>query len=207
MADLQNKSLCFAQIAEGNKEAFDAFFKHYYPRLIQFARIFVHCQQEAEDVVADVLTNILAHRERVFALEHFEAYLYASVKNKALTSIKKQGKMELYPQEVEDFKPMAKAAADPHELLVEQELRTRIQKIIQGFPPKRKMVFQLIRDEGLSYRQVAHLMEISERTVEVHLKLAVKSLREGVEHYLDRKKAKKAAKDLVKVLAPFLLFI
>lgn len=206
MADIKNKRLCFTQIAEGNKEAFDDFFKHYYPRLIQFAHIYVKCPQQAEDVVADVLTNLLIHRERVFALEHFEAYLYSSVKNKALTAIKKGGKMDFYPQGIEDFKPIAKVAADPHELLVEQELRTRIQKIIQDLPPKRKMVFQLIREEGLSYRQVAHLMEISERTVEVHLKLAVKSLREGVEHYLDRRKAKKAMKDLVKILAPMLLF-
>ena len=206
MADLKNKGLCFAQIAEGNKEAFDVFFGHYYPKLIQFAHIYVNCPQQAEDIVADVLTNFLLHRKRVFVLEHFEAYLYSSIKNKALSSIKKQGKMELYPQEVADQRPMTMEAANPHELLVEQELRAKVFLITENFPPKRKMVFRLIREEGFSYRQVAQLMEISERTVEVHLKLAVKALREGVEKFLHQKNAKKPVQDLIKVLLPMLWF-
>lgn len=68
------------------------------------------------------------------------------------------------------------------------------------------MVFQLIKEDGLSYRQVADLMEISERTVEVHLKLAVKVLRQSVKQYMDQKEAKKTMLNLVKVLAPVLLF-
>ncbi len=207
MADLKNKSLCFVQISKGNKEAFDAFFKHYYPKLIQFAHIYISCPQQAEDVVADVLTNMLIHRERVFALEHFEAYLYSSLKNKALSSIKRNHRMDPYPSGSGDFKPMAKTVSDPHELLVEQELRSRINQIVLAFPPKRKMVYQFIKEDGFSYRHVAELMDISERTVEVHLKLAVKALRQGIEDYLDRKKEKKAVKDLVKVLVPMFLFV
>ena len=186
-----NKNSCFEQIVAGNKEAFDVFFKHYYPKLIQFARIYVNSLQQAEDVVADVLSNLLIHRKRVFALEHFEAYLYTSVKNKALSAIKRKVKTNPYPLEFVEFEPRAGADANPLELLVGQELRDQIFRIIHDLPPKRKMVFQLVREEGLSYRQVAHLMEISERTVEVHLKLAVKALREGVEHYWGQKVVKK----------------
>lgn len=186
-----NKSLCFKQIVAGNKEAFDVFFKHYYPKLIQFARIYVNSLQQAEDVVADVLTNLVIHRKRVFALEHFEAYLYSSVKNKALSAIKRNVRVNAYPLEVVDFDSRATSDTSPICLLIAQELRDQIFRIVHDLPPKRKMVFQLVREEGLSYRQVAHFMEISERTVEVHLKLAVKSLREGVEQYLDQKAVKK----------------
>src|SRR5690606_37710903 len=97
-------------------------------------------------------------------------------------------------------------AADPHELLMEQELSERVNRIIQNFPPKRKMVYKLIREEGFSYRQVADLMEISERTVEVHLKLAIKDLRENVDQYLDRKTINKPVKELVKILPIMLVF-
>jgi RNA polymerase sigma-70 factor (ECF subfamily) len=112
---------------------------------------------------------MLIHRERVFALDHFEAYLYSSVKNRALSSIKRNQKTAPYSPELEDFRPLVRTAADPFELLVEQELNARVHKIIREFPPKRKMVYRLIREDGHSYRQVAGLMEISERTVEVHL--------------------------------------
>jgi RNA polymerase sigma-70 factor (ECF subfamily) len=207
MAIIKNKKLCFAQVAEGRKEAFDAFFEYYYPKLIQFALVYVNSIPQAEDVVADVLTNILIHRKRVFALEYFEAYLYTSVKNKALSSLKKNHRTVYKPPDFEEIIPKFKSVADPYELLVEKELRTCVHGIIQNLPPKRKMVYGLIREQNFTYRQVADLMEISERTVEVHLKLAIKALREGVEKYLDRKNVKKAVKILVKVLFPMFLFV
>lgn len=187
-----NKRLCFDQIAVGNKQAFDVFFKHYYPKLVQFARMYVNSLQQAEDVVADVLTNLVIHRNRVFALEHFEAYLYSSVKNKALSTIKRTGRTNPYPLEFVDFKPKMQEVADPFNVLIEKELHDQISKIIQDLPPKRKMVFQLVREEGLTYRQVSQLMEISDRTVEVHLRLAVEALRKGIENYLGKGKAKQA---------------
>jgi RNA polymerase sigma-70 factor (family 1) len=186
-----DKRFCFDQIAEGNKKAFDVFFKHYYPKLVQFARMYVNSLQQAEDVVADVLTNLLIHRQRVFALDHFEAYLYSSIKNKSLSSIKRKDRANPYPLEFVDFHPKTPGVADPFDVLIEKELRDEIGRIIHNLPPKRKMVFQLVREEGLSYRQVSQLMEISDRTVEVHLKLAIEALRKGVESYLEKGKAKK----------------
>lgn len=206
MNNIQDNHLLFKQIAEGDKEAFDQFFKYYYPKLIQFACIFVSSLQQAEDVVADVLVNMLIHRKRVFTLEYFESYLYSSVKNKALSSIKKHERIDNSSQASENCKHMIAASANPHELLVEQELYVLTQEIIQNLPSKRKMVFQLIREDGLSYRQVADLMVISERTVEVHLKLATKALRQAIEQYLDQKKTKKTTSVLIKKLVPLLLF-
>ncbi len=205
MNTIKDNHLLFNQIAAGDKKAFDTFFKHYYPKLIQFACIFACSVQQAEDIVSDVLTNMLIHRKQVFILAHFEAYLYASVKNKALSSIKKQERVSNYAQAYQDFKHMPALSPDPHELLVGHEFHALVHESIENFPPKRKMVFQLIREEGFSYRQVSDLMEISERTVEVHLKLAVKALRQTVEQYLDQKEIKNTALKLVRALAPLLL--
>ena len=198
MSETETKSQWFARIAGGDKEAFDAFFAHYYPKLINFARIFIRCEQQAEDVVADVLTNLLSHRKRVFALPHFEAYLYTAVKNKALSSLKKQKSMSTSPAELYALEQTT-GVADPYELLIERELRALVRQIIRNFPPKRQMAFQLFREEGLSYQQVADAMHISERTVEVHLRIAVKTLREGVEKHLSQQETKKAVSNLLKL--------
>jgi len=47
------------------------------------------------------------------------------------------------------------------------------------------MVFKLIKDEGMSQKEVAILMDLSTRTVEVHLKLAIKDLRKTIKDYFD----------------------
>ena len=58
-------------------------------------------------------------------------------------------------------------------------------------PPKRQMVFKLIKDEGMSQKEVAELMDISARTVEVHLKLAVKDVRKIIkDHFTESHKEK-----------------
>ena len=191
MNENNDKRLCFTRIAEGDKKAFDAFFEQYYPKLLQFARIFVQSQPLAEDVVAEVLTNMLAQRERVFRLEHFEAYLYSSIKNKALSSLKKQNRVKNFPDDVQNHKSLNSVSTDPHTLLVVKEMDTIVAEVIRSFPPKRHMVFQLIKEEGFSYRKVAELMNISERTVEVHLRMAVKSLRERIEQYIEEEHTKK----------------
>lgn len=204
MSEINDSSQLFARIAEGDKAAFDTFFRHYYPKLVRFAGLFICDEPQAEDVVADVLTNLLIHRQRVFALPHVEAYLYASVKNQARSYLKKQGRTHSFLQS-RRLRPDLSVVPDPYELLVGQELHTLISKLIQELPPKRRMVFQLLREEKLSYRQVADLMEISERTVEVHLRLAIKALRLGLEQYLSRPETPRIAPSLTHVLTPFFL--
>jgi RNA polymerase sigma-70 factor (family 1) len=183
MTNIPDKNLIFKQISEGNKEAFDTFFERYYPKLVRFAQIFVDSQQQAEDVVSDVLTNMLINRKKVFLLDNFDGYLYSSIKNKALSSIRKNKVADSYSQEERKYQNIF-TFVDPHHLLVEHEFENVINKVIENLPPKRKMVFKLIREEGLSYCQVADLLDISDRTVEVHLSLAIKALRKKVEEYL-----------------------
>jgi len=61
--------------------------------------------------------------------------------------------------------------------LLNDEIHKKLNAAIQNLPPKRRMVFKLVKDENFSYRETANLLSISERTVEVHLKLAIKDLR------------------------------
>ena len=208
MNELKDKSLSFIRIAQGDKQAFDDFFHQYYPCLVRYTRAIVHCEQQAEDIVADVLTNLLARREKVFALPHFEAYLYTSVRNKAITFLKRRKDTAVSSTELRKLTRTTGSAASPYELLVEEELDALARRVIQNLPPKRRRAFQLFRERNLSYRQVADAMHISERTVEVHLRMAVKTLRRAVEDYLDQKEAKRSAVNLSEMIAPLLvLFI
>jgi len=178
-----DKKLCFVLIAEGNREAFDVFFKHYYPKLVRFAKHYVLSVELAEDVVADVLTHLLSNRTEVFKLDYFESYLYQSVKNKSLNTIRYYSRVSPFPEDIDADQAGGEDVIDPYEILLESELQNYVKKVVHNFPEKRKIVFQLIREEGFSYRQVAELMNISERTVEVHIKLAVKDLRTCVEKF------------------------
>ncbi len=170
------------RIADENDEAaFKTFFKLYHPKLLAFARLFVKHPHLAEDVVSDALVQLLKQRQRIFRMENFESYLFLTVKNHALNLLKKKAN-QLQPGTNETHE---RAEHDhPLQQLLDSELRERITTATEALPPRRKMVYQLVKDERMSYREVAQLMSISERTVENHLDAAVKDLRRAIQAYL-----------------------
>lgn len=177
------KQVCYRIATENDRNSFNIFFKHYHARLIRFAILFVHNYDQAEDIISNVLVRLLKNREKVFLMENFEAYLFQSVKNEAINHLKKEKRLAAYSiDEEQDF--IGGKFVDPLEKLISDELRAVLATTVEALSPKRRMVYKLIKDEGLKYKEVAELLDISERTVEVHLKLAVKEIREVVIRYV-----------------------
>jgi RNA polymerase sigma-70 factor (ECF subfamily) len=176
------------QIAESDdKDAFTALFNRYYDRLVQFAMLFVPVHSLAEDVVSEVMIRLLRKRRELASIGNFQAYLFTAVKNEALNQLKLIRKERLFKpidNEKDIFLP---DISDPHEYMVEKELSEMIAGVIERLPPKRRMVYRLVKDEGLRYKEVSELLDISERTVEVHLKIAIRELRQAVANHLTEK--------------------
>ena len=194
MSTSKSNVVLFSLIAEGDKKAFDKFFGIYYIRLVNFSNLFLSDRGSAEDVVSEVLTNLLIEKERIFNMKNFESYLYTAVKNKSLTQLTKS-KRELKIDWSIETANLSTPQLTPLDLLEAQELGEFINKIVDNLPRKRKMVFQLIRQDGLTYKQVGEIMDISTRTVEVHLKLAIQYFRREIATFLGRKeKQGKSAK-------------
>ena len=79
---------------------------------------------------------------------------------------------------------------NPERLFLDDELRNIIFRTVENLPPRRKMIYKLIKDDGMKYKEVAALMEIVPKTVENHLDLAIKEIRQAVTKYLEGKKEK-----------------
>lgn len=60
--------------------------------------------------------------------------------------------------------------------MITAEMVTKIHKAIQSLPPKCKMIFKLIKEEGLKYKEVAALLNLSVKTVENQMTLALKKI-------------------------------
>ena len=196
----------FCRIArENDRESFNVFFRHYHARLIRFAILFVPNYDVAEDIVSNALVKILKNRETVFLMEQFEGYLFTCVKHEALNYLKREKRVHFFRIE-DDHDFVSGEYVTPLEKLIDDELREHITRAIESLSPKRRMVYKLVKDEGLRYKEVAELMDISERTVEVHLKLALKEVRLAVTQYL-KKSETTPAKTFLKIAKSILLFL
>ena len=173
------------RIAEQDEQqAFSMFFKLYHSKLLLLARMFVSSSLEADDVVSDVLIKLLRNRRQTFNKKNFLGFLYTCVKNQAFDHIRKQKKhrhLELNQSNVDFF---IQHKSNPCQQLEGKELEKIIFDCVEGLPPRRKLIYKLIKDDGLSYKEVANLLNISVRTVEVQLRFAVRKLKFTIDDYL-----------------------
>ena len=112
--------------------------------------------------------------------EAIQSYLYRSCYNTALNFLKQQ-KQNTDIDTLE--KPVAGGeTAEKHLDLLETE--AGILKAIEALPPKTRVVFSLSRFEEKSYKEIAEELDISIKSVEKHMGIALQRLRENLKEYL-----------------------
>ncbi len=173
------------KIGERNDErAFSEFFDHYHTRLIQLALLFVPRFDQAEEVVAEVFLKLLRKKESLMCIQNFEGYLFKMVKHESLNYLKKNKKQDsgnVLVDDIQDY--LYTDQNDPEKDMINNDLGRLVRQVIEALPPKRGLVFKMVKDDNMSFKEVGEVLEISERTVEVHLKLAIKDLRKALSSY------------------------
>lgn len=168
-----------------DREAYNLFFDYYYPRLIRFSLLFVKYHTYAEEIVSEVLVKIFKNRKKLAKMDHLRGYIFIVVKNESLKFLAKVNKQNSIIQSIgedeEDF--IIQSNETPEEIYLEHELNDVITDAIKNLPPKRKMVFQLVKEEGLRYKDVAEALGISIKTVEIHMGLATKGIADALKAY------------------------
>jgi RNA polymerase sigma-70 factor (ECF subfamily) len=168
-------------------------FRHFYTdnvfRLFQFAFTFAQNREQAEEIVNDVFLKLWQNRSRINQIENISVYLYVAVKNTAanyLRQLKGQHRVDLEKLVVHHFY----LSPDPEQLLVTDELRKRIEVSIDGLPARCKLIFKLVKEDGLSATEVAAILDISYKTVTTQLSIALKKLEEALRPSLQQYRMK-----------------
>jgi len=176
------------RIAElDEQKAFSIFFREYHAKMLLLAKIFVVSHPAAEDVVSEVLIKLLRKRKKTFRKKNFLGFLYTCVKNQSIDYLRKNKKHRHFTLNNDNIDFLIQHKTNPCSDLAGKEFEEIIFDCIERLPPRRKLVFKLIKEDGLSYKQVAALLDISVRTVEVQLRLAVRHIKITVDDYLSCK--------------------
>ena len=190
MVEKQELSGLLQKIAyQDDKAAFSKFFKLYHARLIRFALLYVYSYKDAEDVVSEVMIKLLNQRRKLPEIKNLAAYLFTSVKHQAINYSKRNiSKSQMHLDDIpKDF--LTDNFVQPLELVLEKELREVIGNVVESLPPQRKLVYKMIKDDGLKIKEVAELLEIAEKTVKKHLELGLRNLKEAIEMYYAEKRS------------------
>ena len=169
-----NEELLVKELVQGSQDAFQAIFMHYYPKVHNFVYGLVKSQQDAEDISQEVFSKVWGSRSMFADVRNLGAYLFILSKNTTFNFLEaRQIRIERLNE-----KPFEEEAHDsPDEDLIAKDLQLLIDMVVANMPPQRKLIYQLSREAGLSNAEIAEKLDLSKKTVENHLNLALKELR------------------------------
>lgn len=164
------------KIAKDDETAFTQLYLHFGKKLIHFSVSLVRSKETAEELVEDVFVKLWANRSHIIEIENLTVYLYVAVKNKSLNVLSQKAKelvaasFDYLDTTVDEF------AADPYDLMITAEMMNRMHHAIESLPPRCKMIFKLIREDGLKYKEVGDILNISVNTIDAQMAIAVKKI-------------------------------
>ena len=160
------------EIASGDNEAFKTLFEIFFPKVKVFLVKFLKDDKAAEDIAQDIFVKIWSMRQALPEIKSFNTYLYRMTRNAALNYLRdKKVALEISEISVQDDK-------DIEQEYYRKEKELLIRLVVDQMPPQRKKVFTMSRYMGMTNDQIAKALGISKHTVENHLSLSLKELRD-----------------------------
>ena len=159
--------------------AFGQLYIEFMPRLLQFAQSIIKSKELAEEIVSDVFIKIWQHREHLKRIENFKLYLFVTTKNTALNYLSRHFRKE--DLSLDDIQVTHSTVHyNPEQILITTELLNRINSAISVLPSRCKLIFKLAKEEGLKYNEIAHLLNISVKTIDSQMAIAIKKIGKAI---------------------------
>ena len=168
------------KIAENNDDhAFSQLYMAYIHNLQQFANSIIKNNELAEEIVSDVFLKIWQNRVNLAAIENFKLYLYISTKNTALNYLSRHFRKEIVSLDEMSLNIPA-VSYNPENLLITSEAVKKIEFAIQNLPLRCKLIFKLAKEDGLKYNDIARLLNISVKTIDNQMAIALKKISSAI---------------------------
>lgn len=164
-----------AQLQSGDPKAWEHVFRAYAASLCDLAYGYVRVRDVAEEIVQELFTWLWANRHGFQPLHGLRAYLFGAVRNRSLNALRDEAVSDRAAEQLARASVADVAATDAD--LLASDLEATVQSAVDGMPPRCREVFTLVRTQSLSYSEVAAILGIAPKTVEVHMGRALAILR------------------------------
>jgi RNA polymerase sigma-70 factor (ECF subfamily) len=187
-SDCFSDDYLFQQIRNDQYEAMELFFNRYYTPLCRFGLSYESNSCLVEEKVADIFIQLWNSRNILDKIKNPKSYIYVVVKN----SLKTVRKSEQFHQQIDESKTNNTMFSPSREQEIieneEKEINTNlIREILDVIPKKSRQAFELSRIDGLKYKEISVILNVTPKTVENHIAIALKYISKALEsHKKDR---------------------
>jgi len=168
-------------IKQGDYQAFEFFFKENYKSMVFTSLRILRSHEMAEEVVQDTFTKLWEKHSEIDITTSLKSYMYGAVRNNSLRVLRDN---TLHTRKISDYDWNSEDNGNQLQERFEEEIYAILERSLASLPAKTRLIFELNRNEGKKYREIAAELEISEKTVEVHISTALKLLRVNLSAFL-----------------------
>ncbi|MGQ7869845.1 RNA polymerase sigma factor [Sunxiuqinia sp. sy24] len=162
-------------LMKGDEAALTKLMNCFSKELYVFSLGIVRKKEVAEEIVSDIFMNLWNERQRLEHIQALRGYLHTAVRNNSLNYLRsKKNQPHLTLDEIESFH--LEPLKCPETILIGQEQLDQINQAIANLPPKNKIAFTLAKVNGLKYKEIAEIMDVSPRTIENHIASALERI-------------------------------
>lgn len=171
----QNEKTLLALVARGDRNAFTLLYTQYVQPLHRYIYLFTKSEEEAKEIQQEIFIKIWENREKLALVEAFEAYLFRVARNRMLDKVRH---LQVQHRVMMEIRRTAKQSeTTTSDQCAYREYYLVVQQAIAKLPPKRRLIFQLNIENGLSQDEIAAQLEISTSVVQKQLYKATSFVR------------------------------
>lgn len=165
--------------------AYKELFLLYHKKLVSFSMTITHSKESAEEVVSDVFLKLWKNRSSLPTIENFHLYIYIVAKNLSINRILKEKRQQVFSLD-ETVVEISNLYPNADEKMVTAEMQRRLKLAIEQLPARCRLIFRLAKEDGLKYREVAELLQLSVKTVENQMTIALKKIADSIQFDLSK---------------------
>ncbi len=184
--DLQIKELQYQVAAYEDQTAYKTLFFHLFPSLQNFAFSIVKSRELAEEIASDLMLEVWIRRQKLMEIENLKLYLFVAAKHAAINKLKqeiKNSKFSINDMQVEFISEYG----NPEQSAELHELQITITRAVKELPPSCQLIYKLAKEDRLKYKDIAHLLNLSIKTIDNQLAVALKKIAQSLKFYHAKK--------------------
>lgn len=181
MKNIEDKDLLLA-IANGDEQAFSTLYERYFHKLNHFLkRVYKQNEQHCSDILQEAFLRVWINRDKLDSIENFEAWIYKVVGTESLTFIRKEVRIKVKTEKLKILYDQEELPSVETPRFTELfEIKKLVEDTIRKMPDKRRQIYLLSREKGLSALEIAQFLNISPNTVYNTLTSALKDIRKSL---------------------------
>jgi RNA polymerase sigma-70 factor (family 1) len=166
-------------------KAYETLYQLMFEPLHHFSFSIVKSNEAAEEIVSDVFIKVWQIRNKLAEIDNLKVYLYTIAKNFSINYIHKNYKNAPYNIDEIDIEPVV-GVGNPEELCISAEMVNRIRQVIRELPPQCRLIFQLVKEDGMRYKEAAEILNLSVLTVRNQLAIAIRRIAAVLPGYIQK---------------------